>query len=146
MEISFEKQYQKIVNAYYKNELNPLDGCACFVGNLLNNTGGWELCRNYITGKVFKDKESIFYGQQEIQKEANGFYTSQNIVDLENKFLEICFHGRERSTDILTNRKITEDTLYNAMESTLEILKEIHISKGEVIKDYNFTKRELVNE
>lgn len=34
---TFKEQYNKIVNAYLKGELNPWDGCACFVGNLLNN-------------------------------------------------------------------------------------------------------------
>jgi len=38
---TFREQYNKIVGAYLRDELKPLNSCACFVGNLLNNTAGW---------------------------------------------------------------------------------------------------------
>jgi hypothetical protein len=37
-----------------------------------------------------------------------------------------------------------EDALFNAMDVTLDMLKEIHISNGEVIEEeFIFTKRKL---
>jgi len=45
-----------------------------------------------------------------------------------------------------THNKNYENDLYEAMERTLLLLKEIHESKGEIVEDYNFQKREFKQE
>jgi len=122
---TFKEQYDKIVTAYLKNELNPMSCRACFVGNLLNNNNAWA-------GYGLNAEECI-------QKEVNGFYSVVDIRRLESEFM-------------LTNKHVwyspngnilDENYLYDAMERTLLVLKQIHESKGEIVEDYQFTKREL---
>jgi hypothetical protein len=36
-----------------------------------------------------------------------------------------------------------EEALFNAFSSTLDMLKEIHITLGEDVESYTFTKRQL---
>lgn len=146
--ITFQEQYNKITKAYYKNELNPMDGCACFIGTLLNNDNSWEAVRlcdtrlgyfyeSFKITMMYNEKLETWVTKEEaiifITKTSENLYSVKNIIDMENNFLGIWDKGNK-----------TEDSLFKAMESTLEMLKEIHISKGEVIQDYNFTKRELV--
>jgi len=146
---TFEEQYQKIVSAYYKNELNPLQSCACFIGNMLNNNETWSRGRDFYNRShgwnIMEecDKSQVESALECLKQESNSFYTIADIIKLEQNFLRISIpinciinaHGH----------KIREDNLFKAMESTLEMLREIHESKGEIVKDYNFVKREVVN-
>jgi hypothetical protein len=138
---TFEQQYQKIVSAYYKNELNPFSGCACFIGNLLNNNSNWEGCRTFKSqGQSYLDDlhdDWVEEARWAITEESYGLYTPQDIIDLENNFL------KNLDYDAYLNRQCVEDEIFNAMVSTLEMLRKIHESKGEIVKDYNFTKRQL---
>lgn len=144
----FREQYDKIVSAYLKDTLNPYDGCACFIGNLLNNENTWEYARHLITPKftdapcyskdlkciINPDKNILSIGTNFIKYISRGFYTIDNILKLEENFLRKYNDGRN------------EDSLYEAMASTLEILRKIHEEKGEIVKDYVFNKRVLETE
>jgi hypothetical protein len=139
----FEEQYQKIVSAYYKNELRPMNSCACFIGNMFNNNRLWSNIRTVcigVDGFIVND-EGLLYSESKsfIEIESNHLYTPQEIVDLENNFLKTSYPDRKSSD-------YTEESLFEAMQSTLEMLRKIHESKGEIIKDYSFIKRELKNE
>lgn len=130
---TYKEQFDKITRAYIANELNPLDGCACFIGNLLNGNSRWTFGRKFDWGNdglatVCNEKFLLSI----VKKEANGLYTAQEIVDLEENFLDkyACLLSRE-------------DALFHAMESTLEMLKQIHISKGEIVDPIPFAKRQL---
>lgn len=139
MKPTFEEQYQKIVSAYYKNELKPLVSCACFIGNLLNKKRDWTSIR--IAGdegfKIRPIKDDLYnYSLVFIYEISGGLYTPEDIVRMENNFVTKCYPSNEEDN-------LTEESLFHAMESTLEMLRKIHESTGEVVKDYNFTKREL---
>ncbi len=122
---TFLEQYNKIVNAYLKNELNPMKPCGCFVGNLLNNSREWSL-------------SSI---EECVKKEANGFYTVEEIEKLEREFMFGDMNdGRWFS---IQGKILDEEALYKSMERTLLMLKEIHESKGEIVESYTFSKRQL---
>jgi hypothetical protein len=143
MKPTFEIQYQKIVSAYYKNELKPLSSCACFIGNLLNNNSEWANARCYVN--MIEDFEWYMhdFGINTIKEESKGLYSIEEIIGMESSFIQLCFPGEspgKRNADLLK-----EENLFNAMVSTLEMLRKIHESKGEIVKDYNFTKRELVS-
>lgn len=142
--ITFEKQYNKIVTAYMKEELDPLSACGCFIGNLLNNNKIWALCRDYdnrpsFLGPISIIKEELF--EDILKEEANNFYSPKEIVYLEKVFLT----ALGGNPDLVFINTKDEDKLYNALEVTLLELKKIHERKGEVIKDYSLNKRELVN-
>lgn len=146
---SFQSQYNKIVNAYYKNQLNPFDSCACFIGNMLNGNLRWGYGRKVTVPnkfeilKVVNDEFALSIALSCIRSEANSFYTLEEIFKLEENFLNITTNYTPVD-DGITSYKYNEEDLFKAMVSTLEMLKEIHISKGEVVNNYSFTKRELV--
>lgn len=135
---TFKEQFDKITTAYIKDELEPYQDCACFVGNLLNNTTTWAFCRRQVmtSGKTYEQckwNESLL--ADTIQKEAGGFYTPEEILRLEGNFMQFLYNA--------TLGTSTEDIIFSAMDSTLDMLRKIHESKGEVIEDYKFEKRQL---
>lgn len=149
---TFREQYDKIVGAYMRNELRPFDSCACFVGNLLNRNHDWAKGRTFeskdldsptfavLGNPCYDDGIQVFECQLRI--EANSLYTPQEIIDLENLFLHtISEWWQEMNCE---DEVVPEDRLFKAMEVTLKALRELHESKGEVIEDYVFQKRELV--
>ena len=167
---TFQDQYNKIVKAYMKNELNPFKSCACFIGNLLNEKYDWGRVRTitsesqYMTeigGRVvFIDVPMAIpindisreiddmlgsnvgfnKGLNCIKENSGGLYTVEDIVKLEKNFLSFL------PLNSMFESIYSEEDLFLAMESTLLMLKEIHQSKGEVIKDYTFKKRHLQEE
>lgn len=143
---SFEQQYQKIVQAYYRNELKPFSGCACFVGNLLNNKDGWEEVRiaRALVAKLppvlNENGWSYSEGVECIQKESKGLYTPLEIATLEHVFI-MRYVNEGGKMD--TYEPLHEDALFQAMSAALQHLKDLHISKGETVSDYNFQKRTL---
>lgn len=127
---TYKEQYDKITRAYFRNEIEPYLNCACFIGNLLNNTDKWNAMRDCITGNKMtpvvdaKTLDPVF-----------GFYTIEEICEMENNFL-----------DAIENYSYTgwENSVFYAMSSTLDMLRKIHESKGEITEVQSFTKRQLV--
>jgi len=149
--IPFKTQYNKLVNAYLKDQVNPYNGCACFVGNLLNNSMGW------VTNKYRKASLHLVISEEDsnsaiycISRQSDNTYTEKDIFDLEYKFMSICNNknslecAKNGSSWQALSKEVQENRLFKAFEETLLLLKQIHESKGEVIEDYTFKKRELV--
>jgi len=83
-------------------------------------------------GIVHTCEHSLKLGKESIDLESDGTYTVKEIIALENCFMnKEPYHGD------------WEEITFKAFEATLLLLRQIHESKGEVIKDYAFTKREL---
>jgi hypothetical protein len=139
---TFREQYDKIVGAYLRDELQPLESCACFVGNLLNNTPGWGTFSWFPHLPVFPPLIRI---KDNIRSQSNGLYSLEDIQTLEKCFLGRRFDDDEPLHAPSEFNQPYEDRLYRAMERTLLLLRQIHESKGEVIEDYCFKKRELQN-
>ena len=140
---SYSQQFNKLTEAYISEKVQPLSPCACFVGNLLNNTSDWILAKQCINNLFPFD--SMFYKQAKssIIKESNGLYTVEEIIMLERLFMVVtnCFNKEERSPEQCENR------LFEAFEKTLDLLKQLHIQKGEIIYEVPvFKKRVLINE
>lgn len=162
---SFRSQYDKIVGAYLRNELNPSLCEACFVGNLLNGKTKWANGRDVSTGKVIQKDLTTYYDlldktrvmadieetKECLLEEAGGLYTQQEVVTLERTFLDVLMEGHwtkynsKYASGILDPLNTYESRLFRAMEVTLEALKVLHESKGEVVEDYVFNKRQLVS-
>lgn len=131
---TFIEQYNKVTKAYMNNELKPLDSCACFIGNMLNNKSeNWTFCREF---NPLKNPNYSFILIPNLMEKEYNFYTSEEIYKLERNFLLMSYCGFFNS--------LTEESLFKAMESTLDMLKKIHESKGEIVEEYSFKKRELV--
>src|SRR6478752_3595352 len=84
---TFTEQYDKIVGAYLKNELNEMDPCACFIGNLLNNTTGWSKLRDvdFSNHGLAQPFQPISEGLRDPEYQ---FYTMEEICLMENNFLK----------------------------------------------------------
>jgi|SRR6476620_1568213 len=123
--MTYNEAYNKIINAYFKDEIVPLDGNFCFCGTLCDNTSDWlGLFHNYpshgYTGRDFdRMEEALFNGIRVTAK-----------VD---------------SVNVLSRRAgIYEDALFAGMCAALEVLKQIHEQRGEKIDETPaFTKRQL---
>jgi len=143
--IPFRTQYDKIVGAYLRNELDPTVCTACFVGNLLNNSYLWSYGRDITTGRLEEGGfEPPFVSYRSIENESEGTYTAPEVWNLEQIFLKEIGHLRDGRyipyKEFIPNY---EERLFKAMEVTLEALRKLHESKGEVVEDYVFNKREL---
>lgn len=144
--ITFKQQFDKLTEAYIKNEVDPYEPCGCFVGNLLNKRTEWMDGRgsvwtyeNYFDELEIKQKGTRDYktALNVIQAQAEGFYTVKEIFQLEGTFMSTY-------VKLCKCDDIDEDALFVAFEKTLELLKQIHESKGEQVDEYVFQKRELV--
>ncbi len=149
---TYYEQWMKLTTAYVNGEVDPFDCKACFVGNLLNNNGGWGSIRNpsmcvvMLTGvpEMSEFKGDAKESEMEIIKESNGLYSKEDIAFIEAQFLyQITKNGGEATAWALSSvSDKDENALFIAFEKTLEVLKQIHIEHGEVIDEVPvFTKR-----
>lgn len=138
MKPTYSEQWQKITSAYLNDKLNPYHPCACFIGNLLNNQMYWIDGRD---GGCFipnHRRDGYMKAIGIIKEESGGLYSPKEIYLMEKNFLSVINNNTTNSNKDIDNidpaRKNHpnyENALYSAMVSTLELLKQIHISKGE---------------
>lgn len=144
MKPTFKQQYDKIVGAYLRNELDPHNGCACFVGNLLNKNREWEKIRvpyagshyldTHFKSRLVPERQNYMIGEACVKSLSNNLYSAEDVRQLEQNFLQIF------------NKNMDEESLFSAMESTLLMLRQMHESKGETVEDYIFEKRVLIEQ
>lgn len=150
--LDYASQFNKLTEAYIRNEVNPMTNCNCFVGNLLNNRPKWAAHRFFprilrvnpesLYRTKFTSLKSINYI---LEEQTNSFYTPSDILLLERMFLKtFLLSGGNEVADWYNPLETDEDALFVAFEKTLDLLKEIHISKGEIIEEVpTFVKRQL---
>lgn len=148
--ITFREQFDKLVKAYMNDEVDPFHLCRCFVGNLLNGRMDWGYIRQ--RGKYLECEsnpqwkkriiEHVAEGCKCVEEESKGTYSAKEIEELENNFMGF-FNWSHAYYRSLTDEK-KESVLFEAFSDTLQMLKELHESKGEVVEDYVFNKREMV--
>lgn len=142
--IPYIKQWQRITSAYLNDELNPLDNCACFIGNLLHGRTEWRNVICSLNGehlKVMKYTSPNAYKAGVRCIRANSPYSVDQVGRLEHNFLKII---AERTFAKNTAKLVEYDSdqlhllgknyeiaLYEAMVSTLELLRQIHIKLGD---------------
>lgn len=146
--MTYKQAFDRLTEAYIAGNVNPFNPCSCFVGNLLGTERWISLRTSSWTDCVVARGRHPNYIEYEN-------YTNQEIIDLEHIFMKtysenhpleglikkLSFHIL---ADILDN--LNEDALYKAFSITLDKLKEIHISKGEIIdKAPVFIKRQLMS-
>lgn len=156
---TFKEQFDRLTSEYIAGNIYPYNGCACFVGNLLNGHDDWTACRVSEDGiRIMTFESSNFsfvYGNARVGKELikkNG-YSIHEIVRLEQTFLETLQEECPVESTYVFNEIFTprdtkhpnyEPALFHAFEKTLDVLKEIHESKGEVVEPFAFVMRETV--
>lgn len=153
--ISYKVQFDKLTEAYINNRVRPYYPCACFIGNLLGEETQWVSIRHYGTfgtSTLVSESEPLgFMLQNSVQSvltASQGMYSPKDIVNLENNFLyvlELNTVGepldRTLSSKVISHENY-EEALFLAFSSTLDLLKEIHEAKGEVVDEFIFIKRD----
>lgn len=143
--MTYQEQYDKLTRAYIAGEMDPLDPCGCGIGNLLDKRSFWSCAREL--SEDFRQGTKSF-GAQSAQAEEliiSKGYTLEEIINLESCFLNAildnggeldAWQGKEAGfLEVLPPNPTIKDenALFIALIKMLDELKEIHISKGEVI-------------
>lgn len=125
--MTYKEAYDKIIEAYFKDEINPMDASFCFCGTLCDGDIGWHGCTH---GRVHNDFM---------------FYRGVEYVRMERALLDTIreFHGYYIKSD----NPGYEDALFEGMSAALDVLKQIHIERGEIVDELpSLTKRGLCTE
>lgn len=122
--MTYKQAFDKITEAYIKGEIEPLDPNFCFCGTLCNNETHW-------------------YGAFDVHNDY-GFYKGKEYTKMEAAL----FSGIQAAgvSDIIRGylHPKYEDALFAGMCAALEVLKQIHRDRGEVIDEMPFVKRQIV--
>lgn len=119
--LTWPEAYDLIIQAYFKDEIKPYEPRFCFCGTLCNNNGAWskDTCR--------LSRRNDF-----------GNYSGDEYTKMEEALFDHVERSRLPSADY-------ETRLFNGMSAALDVLKEIHRSRGENVDEIPtpFTKRLL---
>ncbi|MDB5200534.1 MAG: hypothetical protein JWO92_2497 [Chitinophagaceae bacterium] len=137
--MTYNEAYNKIIDAYFKDEIKPFDERFCFCGNLSNNCSSW----NNLHSRYFEESPYTYeeYKRMELHLmntvvlvTTGQLWQSENGIGIEviKTVKEIKVHPDY------------EDALFSGMCAALDVLKQIHKGRGEnVDEEIPFTKREL---
>lgn len=129
--MTYQQAYNKIIEAYFKDEIKPLNAQFCFCGTLQGDCD-WrreEGSKNYTTSEYGKMERALFFKFPVICEGPGALVHS----DFNKELSEI-----KKLSDY-------EDRLFAGMSAALDVLKEIHRSLGENVDDVPvFAKRVLI--
>jgi len=129
--MTYPEAENKIIQAYFRDEIKPMNPSFCFCGTL-NGSDSWCIARrgfdwpdNYTRAEYAKMEAALLnelrpFGVRNFSRIPGGW-----------------------TGDIDENIGY-EDALFIGMSKALEVLKQIHIDRGENIDPVPFKKRELV--
>lgn len=122
--LTYQEAYNKIIDAYFRDEIKPADAQFCFCGTLCDNSSKW------FSSPLMRHFDSHGYSGEDFVKME---------VALFNKICD--------EEGVLLNKKGTklyEENLFSGMCAALEVLKQIHKERGEDVDGVTeFTKRKL---
>lgn len=129
--LTYRQAYDKIIEAYFKDQISPMKENFCFCGTLCGNRTSWSTSafRPYFHNYSYEE-----YGNMEKAL----FSVWPQITWFDNANVHVA------GIDI-TVRWDYEEKLFQGMSAALDVLKEIHRSRGENVDEDipAFTKREL---
>lgn len=121
--MTYKEAEDKIIQAYFRDEIKPLQAQFCFCGTLANGDEWYIGDANYNGPQYIEMEHALFRGIEKIDGRRWSY----------NK------NGRWDDK----NPSITEAGLFNGMCAALDVLKQIHIDRGENIDPVPFKKRQL---
>jgi hypothetical protein len=132
---NYNEAHNKVIDAYFKDEIQPYDGNFCLCGNLSSDcayswAGGWNL---------------EYYSEEEYRALEYALLSTIAEQTLGGKDIYYIYMDQERLEII--NHPNYEDALFNGMAKGLEVLREIHIKRGEDVDGQlipQFAKRQLI--
>ncbi len=127
MRYTYQEAYDKIIEAYHKDKIKPYDPSFCFCGTLHGD-------KNWCDYSLENDWTYTFseYGRME----------KVLIETLGGKW---CFNGNCDLTEaVFSHNSNYEEKLFKGMCAALDVLKQIHIERGEDVEiRTTITKRKL---
>lgn len=144
--MTYKQAYNKIIDAYFKDEIKPFDAEFCFCGTLCKKRSSFWLGSGY-SNKQLRMMEGALLVT--LQKKTVGFIGEPVWVrDMCLPGDQLAFHlnNQEGVTEFqILEHPIYEDALFSGMSAALDVLKQIHIERGEIIDEVpEFVKRELL--
>lgn len=129
--MKYSEAYDKIIQAYFKDEIKPGSNRFCFCGTLSpNENWRWNSSR--------KGKIAYPYSINEYLEMETALFTGMSFI------LKVIVDGYMSPSEfgLLEDHPKYEDALFQGMVNALEALKQIHIERGEIIDEAStFTKR-----
>ena len=127
--LTYKQAFDLITEAYIKGEIKPFDPKFCFCGTLCGNRTTWA-------SVGFRKQHHNYSLKQYGQMERALFSPFPEITWLSNGDLDYSV----RVEDL----PYFEEKLFKGMTAALEVLRQIHIERGEVIDETPvFAKRQL---
>lgn len=121
--LTYKQAYDKIIQAYFKDEIKPMEPEFCFCGTLAGN-GNWG---------------GYGFGEQ------SNLYSLKEFDIMESALLNTMDSILGGNLVVNQSSPFYEDALFAGMSAALEVLKEIHRARGEDVDEVPmFTKRELL--
>jgi len=115
--LTYKEAYDLVIEAYFRDEIRPLEAQFCICGTLCGNDSGWYLDSykpNYV----------------------NAGYTGRELKMIEEPLIDHFIDDEDNPE--------YENALFNGMCAALEVLKKIHRERGENVDELPaLTKRQL---
>lgn len=127
--MTYNEAYNKIIEAYFKDEIRPMSTQFCFCGTLAVNVKEDNFGHEYWDDERYSRKE---YSKME----------EALMIGLEAQYVD----GGWLIYSVDKTDANYEEKLFKGMSMALDVLKQIHIERGEVIDEVpEFTKRNLAH-
>lgn len=131
--MTYKEAYDKIIEAYFKDEIKPCDAEFCFCGTLCDNSRAWHKSSIWAVHRNF----GTYRGREYVRMEGALLGT----ISRELGCNALMYDDEELKRIFKTEY---EDALFSGMCAALDVLKQIHIERGEIIDDLpSLTKRVL---
>lgn len=144
--LTWPQAYDKIIQAYFKDEIKPYDECFCFCGTL---SGGRHWHRSGYSNPELRNLEAALLIT--LHRETVGFIGEPVMVTDNYIYMEgdhLVFHEprqKNGGVDQIVGHNDYEEGLFLGMTAALEVLKDIHRSRNENVDELPvLTKRQLV--
>lgn len=136
--LNYQQAYDKIIDAYFKDEIKPFDADFCFCGTLAGS-GSWVWRKRHVDFPFIQEAHN--YTPFEYRKLEIALLTPFKRIGARQ-----CGLGRGDWTEEDSYKSGNyEEVLFSGMCAALDVLKEIHRSRGENVDEVQtkFVKREL---
>jgi hypothetical protein len=137
---TYREQYDKIIQAYFKDEIKPYNSNFCFCGTLAPDIYARDGYKNWNNHAGGFNKKQQPYTLEEYYRMEKALFLELNAYEgrIDGKTCSLSSKCLERHHDGY------EDALFAGMCAALDELKKIHEERGEVIDEVpEFTKRNL---
>ncbi len=131
--LDYKTAYNKVIDAYFKDEIKILNCQFCFCGTLNNNDRLWV-----------QNKENLPYSYTEFSEMEKALFSTFSEIEWINNGLTDTMgdFDEDDCKDLIENY---EEKLFNGICAALDVLKQIHINRNDetALEDIQFTQRKL---